>query len=239
MKGVLLAGGTGSRLSPLTKITNKHLLPVYDRPMIYYPIETLRKAGITEILLIAGKGHAGDFLELLGSGQELGVHLSYEVQEHPGGIAHALKMAEAFVDGEAFTVVLGDNVYCDSLSEQIQGFATSGNGAHVFLKEVEHPESYGVARFDEEGRLVEIVEKPSNPPSSYAVTGCYCYEPGVFDLLRHIQPSARGEMEISDVNDHYAKSGRLSHSILQDFWGDCGESIDGLLEVSYMLKQRV
>lgn len=236
IKGVILAGGTGSRLSPLTKVTNKHLLPVYDQPMIYYPIQKLKEMGVESILLVSGKGHAGHFLELLGSGAGLGVRLSYEVQEEAGGIAQALALAEEFVGKDRFIVILGDNVFMDSFQETLENFEKGPHEAHIFLKEVPEAQHYGVPRF-EGNKIVEIIEKPQNPPSPYAITGAYLYTPGVFDVIRALKPSARGELEISDVNDHYVKKDSLTHSILNNFWGDCGESIDGMMDVSKTLQE--
>lgn len=237
MKGVILAGGTGSRLAPLTKVTNKHLLPIYDRPMIYYAIQTLKDMGVDSILLVSGKGHAGHFLELLGSGASFGVHLAYEVQEEAGGIAQALALAEAFVDQEPFVVMLGDNIFLDDLRAETQAFFKhSRSKAQIFLKSVKNPQHYGVPRFQGE-KIVEIIEKPTQAPSPYAVTGCYLYTPDVFKVIRTLKPSGRGELEISDVNDHYVKQGTLSYSILNEFWGDCGESIDGMMEVANTLQK--
>ncbi len=237
MKGVILAGGTGSRLAPLTKITNKHLLPVYDRPMVYYPLESLKKMGITSVLLVSGKGHAGDFLELLCGGSEFGMSISYEVQEEAGGIAQALNLAKNFVDGEPFVVILGDNYFEDDLSSAVKEFEASGAEAHIFLKSVPQPQHYGVPRFEGD-RIVEIVEKPSVPPSPYAVTGCYIYTPSVFDIIEQLKPSARGELEITDVNDHFVKAGAMGHTILQNYWGDCGESIDSMMSVANYIQSR-
>lgn len=237
MKGVILSGGTGSRLAPLTKVTNKHLLPIYDKPMIYYPLLKLKEMGITSVLLISGRGHAGHFLELLGSGNEFGMNISYEVQEDAGGIAHALALAKDFVGNNKFVVMLGDNVFEDNLLEAALAFEKGNSEAHIFLKAMAHPESYGVPRFENE-KIVEIVEKPSLPPSPYAVTGCYLYTPGVFEVIKNVKPSARGEMEISAVNDFYVKNGKMSHTILAGFWGDCGESIDGMMEVARYMQDK-
>lgn len=231
MKGVILAGGTGSRLAPLTKVTNKHLLPIYNKPMIYYPILKLKEMGVTSILLVSGKGHAGHFLELLGAGTEFGVSIAYEVQEEAGGIAQALNLARDFVGQEKFVVMLGDNIFEDSLLDAAKAFETGTDEAHIFLKEVERPQSYGVPRL-ENGKIVEILEKPATPPSPYAVTGCYLYTAGVFDVIQSIKPSARGELEITDVNDYYVKKGNMSHTVLTSFWGDCGESIDQMMSVA-------
>ncbi len=237
MKGIILAGGTGSRLTPLTKVTNKHLLPIYDKPMIYYPLLKLKEMGIGSILLVSGRGHAGHFLELLGSGSEFGVNLSYEVQEEAGGIAQALSLARDFVGTQKFVVMLGDNVYEDNLTEAVRSFEAGPSEVHIFLKAMAHPESYGVPRFDGE-KIVEILEKPKVPPSPYAVTGCYMYSPDVFEVIKGIQPSARGELEISSVNDHYVKKGSLTHTLLEGFWGDCGESIDGMMQVARFIQEK-
>lgn len=199
--------------------------------MIYYPLQKMKEMGVDSVLLVSGRGHAGHFLELLGGGNEFGLKLAYEVQEEAGGIAQALSLAEDFVGDERFVVILGDNIFEDSLTEAARTFESSDKDAHLFLKEVEKPQSYGVPRFEGE-QIVEIVEKPQTPPSNLAVTGAYFYTPAVFDLIRELKPSARGELEITDVNDHYVKNGKLSYSILKGFWGDCGESIDGLMEVA-------
>lgn len=199
--------------------------------MIYYPIEKLKAMGVDSILLVSGRGHAGHFLELLGGGAEMGVKLFYEVQEEAGGIAQALSLAEDFVGDEKFAVMLGDNVFEDDLRAACEEFEASGNEAHIFLKGVAEPQSYGVPRFEGD-KIAEILEKPANPPSPYAVTGCYFYGPGVFEVIRQVKPSARGELEISDVNDHYVKAGKMGHTVLNGFWGDCGESIDGMMAVS-------
>lgn len=204
--------------------------------MIYYPILQLKEMGITEIMIVSGRGHAGHFLELLGSGNELGVNLMYDVQEEAGGIAQALALTKTFVGEDKFVVILGDNIFEDDLSEAVSAFEASDAKAHVFLKEVDKPQSYGVVRFEGD-KVVEILEKPQDPPSPYAVTGCYCYTPEVYNVITQIKPSARGEMEISDVNDHYVKRGEMSHSVLDGYWGDCGESIDGMMAVAQTVQQ--
>jgi glucose-1-phosphate thymidylyltransferase len=229
MKGVILAGGTGSRLRPLTKVTNKHLLPVYNKPMIYYPIRTLKQAGITDILIVSGKGHAGDFLELLGSGSELGVNLSYDVQDNAGGIAEALGLAADYARGEKLCVVLGDNIIFDDIFDSVREFEEMDRGAKIFLKSVPNPRSYGVAEVDD-GRIVKIIEKPTNPPSNLAVIGLYMYDPQVFDVINGLSPSERGELEITDVNNFYIAQGTMTFDVLESFWGDCGESFDSLKE---------
>lgn len=204
--------------------------------MIYYPIKKLVEMGAKSILLVSGKGHAGHFLELLGSGGEFGVNLSYEVQEEAGGIAQALALAEDFVGQEKFAVILGDNIYEDSLTEDFRHFRESDAKAHIFLKEVSEPQHYGVPRFDS-NQIVEIIEKPAQAPSPYAVTGCYFYSNEVFDIIRELKPSQRGELEISSVNDHYVKEKTMSHSVLNGYWGDCGESIDGMMDVGRYIQK--
>ncbi|MBI5176507.1 NTP transferase domain-containing protein [Candidatus Micrarchaeota archaeon] len=226
MRGVILAGGKGTRLYPLTRVTNKHLLPVHDRPMIYYPVETLRKAGITDALIITGPESAGDFLKLLGSGVDFGMNFTYRIQDEAGGIAQALGMAEDFVlgggdggDGNCM-VVLGDNIIEDDVSGEVGKFR---DGAMIFLKEVHDPERFGVAKFGSQGKLIaEILEKPKQPPSRFAVTGLYVYDREVFPIIRGMKPSGRGELEITDVNNAYLRKGKLSHSILRGFWSDAG-----------------
>ncbi len=235
MKGIILAGGTGSRLSPLTKVTNKHLLPIYNKPMIYYPLFTLKQAGIKNILIISGKGHAGSFLELLGSGSEFNLSLSYEVQEEAGGIAQALNLAKDFAGNEKMIVILGDNIIEDDISESAQTFETRDTGATIFLKEVHNPQSYGVADLSD-GKITRIIEKPVEFISNLAVTGLYMYDPRVFDFISELKPSLRNELEITDVNNHYLDCGQLNYSILKGFWGDAGESFDSLIEVSELVK---
>ncbi|MHC4414431.1 MAG: sugar phosphate nucleotidyltransferase [Planctomycetota bacterium] len=222
MRGVVLAGGLGSRLDPLTRVTNKHLLPVYDRPMIYYPIQTLLNAGIDEVLIVTGGEHAGDFLKLLGNGKSLGLRdLHYTYQEGEGGIADALLLAEDFVDCGKVCVVLGDNIIERSICQAAGEFLTQTSGAKILLKEVGHPERFGVPRM-ENGRIVEIIEKPTDPPSRFAVTGIYMYDRDVFDIAKTLKPSGRGELEITDVNNEYIRRGDLTYSILEGWWSDAG-----------------
>ena len=206
--------------------------------MIYYPLNKLKEMGATDVLIVTGRGHEGHFLELLGSGSEFELNLSFEVQEKAGGIAQALSLAEDFVGDEKFAVILGDNVYEDNLYSAAEEFAASDKKAHVFLKQMENPVSYGVPRFDGE-EIVEILEKPADPPSHYAVTGCYLYTPEVFEVIKGLKPSDRGELEISDVNDHYVKEGGMGYTFLEGFWGDCGESFDGMLSVSNYIRKRM
>ena len=236
MKGIILAGGLATRLRPLTKVTNKHLLPVYDKPMIYYPINTLKTAGVDNILIVSGRGHAGHFLELLGSGKELGVKLSYEVQEEPGGIAQALGLAKDFADNEPIMVMLGDNIITEDLSSAVNDFKKQEKGAKIFLKEVDNPESFGIA-FLNGDKIEKIIEKPENPNSNLAIVGIYLYDADVFKIVKTLKPSARGELEITDVNNHYLKEGILSHEILTSWWGDGGESFDSLLQASILVSK--
>lgn len=231
MKGVILAGGTGSRLSPLTNVTNKHLLPIYNKPMIYYPLFTLKRAGIDNILIVSGRGHAGSFLELLGSGSHLGLKLAYEVQEEAGGIAQALSLAEGFANNEKVVVILGDNIIEDDISEAVDRYKVQSRGAQIFLKEVPNPESYGVAEIVE-GELKSIIEKPVAPPSNNAVIGAYMYDSQVFDVIRNLTPSQRNEFEITDVNNFYLDQGTLKYNVLDGFWGDCGESFDSMMDAA-------
>jgi glucose-1-phosphate thymidylyltransferase len=235
MKGIILAGGTGSRLHPLTKITNKHLLPVYNKPMIYYPLFSLKEAGITDVLIVSGRGHCGNFLELLGSGAKFGMHLAYEVQEEAGGIAQALNLAEAFVDGGKAVVILGDNIFEDNISEAVEEYKNQESGARIFLKSVKNPESYGVAEVADD-KILQIVEKPKEPKSDLAVVGCYMYDHHVFEIIQSLSPSQRNELEITDVNNRYLKEGTLKYDVLKGFWGDCGESFDSLLEAAHLIK---
>jgi glucose-1-phosphate thymidylyltransferase len=230
VKGVVLAGGSGSRLYPLTRITNKHLLPIYDRPMVLWAIEAVVRAGITEVMLITGGTHAGEFLRLLGNGHEVGLdRLSYAYQESPGGIAQALGMAERFADDQPVLVMLADNVVERSIAPTVAAFEANPVGARILLSPVEEPEhlrNLGVPELSEDGRITRIVEKPNDPPSSYVVTGIYCYDADVFSVISTLTPSSRGELEITDVNNHYAQQGALAHDVLDGFWGDAGESID-------------
>ena len=222
MKGIVLAGGLGTRLLPLTRITNKHLLPVFDRPMIYYPLQTLINAGITDILLVTGGQHAGDFLRLLGNGREFGLaHLNYTYQEGEGGIAAALALAEHFADGQQLCVMLGDNLIEGSIAPAVARFEGQGPGARIILKEVPDAERFGVAELGD-GRVVSIEEKPRRPKSRYAVTGIYMYDARVFDVIRSLRPSGRGELEITDVNNWYLAQGELACEILDGWWTDAG-----------------
>jgi glucose-1-phosphate thymidylyltransferase len=230
MKGVILAGGTGSRLHPLTRITNKHLLPIYDRPMISYAIEALVKSGVSEIMLVTGGTHAGEFLRLLGNGHEFGIErLFYAYQEKAGGIAEALGLAEKFVGGERCVVLLGDNIFERSIQNCVESFRKQERGARVVLSKEPDPlhlQNLGVVQFNGDRRIERIVEKPQQPPSEFAVTGVYFYDETVWRVLPDLKPSGRGEFEITDVNNWYVEHGLMEYDVLEGFWGDAGESIN-------------
>jgi glucose-1-phosphate thymidylyltransferase len=237
VKGVVLAGGSGTRLHPLTRITNKHLLPIYDKPMIYYPIQTLVNAGITDILLVTGGNNAGDFLRLLGNGREFGLkHLNYTYQEKAGGIAEALGLAEHFVDGNKVVVILGDNIIQGNIRKAVQSFAEQKKGAKVLLKEVPDPENYGVPTL-EGNRILRIDEKPSKPATNLAVIGIYMYDATVFEVIRTLKPSDRGELEITDVNNAYIEAGTMTCDVLEGWWADAGASIDSYLHSNNLVAQ--
>ena len=236
MKGVILAGGTGSRLHPLTRITNKHLLPIYDRPMICHAVEALVNAGVREVMLVTGGTHAGEFFRLLGSGREWGVdRLFYAYQERAGGIAEALGLAHHFVEGDKVVVMLADNVFERTLRPAVEAFAAQRAGARILLSRLEeasHLRHLGVVEFDGSRRVRRIVEKPEDPPSAYAVTGVYFYDAAVFDVIPTLRPSGRGELEITDVNNHYVCQGGMEYDVIDGFWGDAGESIDAYYTVN-------
>jgi glucose-1-phosphate thymidylyltransferase len=241
VKGVVLAGGSGTRLHPLTRITNKHLLPIYNRPMVSYAIEALVKAGVTEIMLVTGGTHAGEFLRLLGNGHEFGIErLSYAYQERAGGIAEALGLAERFVDGDRVVVMLADNVLERSIQRAVEHFEQQEEGARVLLARVEDPEHLrhlGVPEFDGERRLVGIVEKPADPPSEFAVTGIYFYDATVFEVIPTLEPSGRDELEITDVNNWYVARSAMEYEVVEGFWGDAGESIDAYYAVNDFVRR--
>ncbi|MFC1480168.1 sugar phosphate nucleotidyltransferase [Candidatus Omnitrophota bacterium] len=237
MKGIVLAGGLGSRLFPLTKITNKHLLPIYDKPMIYYPIQTLVEAGITDIMIVTGGDHAGNFLRLLGNGHDFGLKgIHYAYQEAEGGIAEALGLAEYFADGEKVVVMLGDNIIEKSIKSEVKKFADQAVGARILIKEVLNPERFGVVEFEGE-KIISITEKPENPKTNFAVTGIYMYDGRVFDFTKKLEPSARGELEITDVNNMYLKKGQLEYSKLDGWWTDAG-TFDSLLKASQLIADK-
>lgn len=236
MKGVILAGGLGTRLYPLTKITNKHLLPIYNKPMIYYPIEALIKAGIRDIMIVTGGNYAGDFLRLLGNGRDFGLkHINYTYQEGEGGIAHALSLAEYFADGEPICVILGDNIIEKNIKKAVRNFEKQKTGAKILLKEVPDPERFGVAEV-ENGKLIRIVEKPKKPKSNLAVIGIYMYDSKVFDIIRTLKPSDRGELEITDVNNAYIREGTMTFEMLEGWWTDAG-TFESLLRANILVSQ--
>ena len=235
MKGVILAGGLGTRLRPMTRVTNKHLLPIYDRPMICYPIQQLVTCGIEDILLVTGGGSAGDFVELLGDGEEFGLkHLNYAYQDGEGGIAQALSLAKDFSAGEPLMVLLGDNLFQNSLKEAI-GQYSEGGGAMIVLKEVGDPERFGVAVLEDD-RVVRVIEKPNPAPSSFAVTGCYFFDFRVFEIIEGLQPSYRGELEITDVNNKYIEWGEMRHQVLGGWWADAG-TVESLARASRLVSE--
>jgi len=236
MRGVVLAGGTGSRLNPLTRVTNKHLLPVYDKPMVYYPIQTLVNAGIREILLVTGGKNAGDFLRLLGNGRDFGLkHINYTYQEGEGGIAEALGLAEHFADGEPVCVVLGDNIIENNVRHAVENFKKQSHGAKILLKEVQDAERFGVAEIRGD-RVVGIEEKPRQPKSNYAVIGIYLYDATVFQKIRRLKPSGRGELEITDVNNFYLEESNLTYEILDGWWTDAG-TFESLLRANNLVAE--
>jgi glucose-1-phosphate thymidylyltransferase len=241
VKGVILAGGTGSRLHPLTRITNKHLLPVFDRPMVSHAIEALVRAGVVELMLVTGGTHAGEFFRLLGNGHEHGIDkLLYAYQEKPGGIAEALGLAERFVDGDRVCVMLADNVLERTFRVSAERFAAQERGARILLArepEPEHLRHLGVPELSGDGRIVGIVEKPDEPASEYAVTGVYFYDEEVWDVLPTLTPSGRGELEITDVNNWYVSAGKMEADVAEGFWGDAGESIDAYYEVNDFVRR--
>ena len=244
MKGIILAGGLGMRLNPLTTITNKHLLPVYNKPMIYYPIETLVEAGLDDIMIVTGGRNAGDFLRLLGNGKAFGLkELHYTYQEGEGGIAEALGLAEHFADEDRVVVMLGDNIVEKTIRPHVEAFGRQPSGAKILLKEVENPEEFGVAEVkgdadQRSGRVVRIEEKPARPKTNYAVIGIYMYDARVFDIVKHLEPSARGELEITDVNNAYIERGEMTFDFLDGWWADAGESCDALLSTSQIVAER-
>jgi glucose-1-phosphate thymidylyltransferase len=236
MKGVILAGGLGTRLYPLTKVTNKHLLPVYDKPMIYYPIQTLINANIDDILIVTGGNNAGDFLKLLGNGKEFGLkHINYTYQEGEGGIAEALQLAEFFASGEQICVVLGDNIIEKNIQKAVENFRSQKEGAKILLKEVPDPQRFGVPELKGD-RIVRIEEKPKNPKSQYAVIGIYLFDQEVFNIIKTLKPSDRGELEITDVNNQYIEKGLMTWDIVEGWWTDAG-TFESLLYANQLVAQ--
>jgi len=237
LRGIILAGGLGKRMDPLTRITNKHLLPVYCKPMIYYPIQTLVEAGIRDILIVTGGNNAGDFLRLLGNGAEFGLkHINYTYQRGEGGIAEALNLAEHFAQGEKTIVILGDNLIEKSIKRYVEDFVKQGEGAKILLKKVPDPERFGVAEI-KGNKIVKIEEKPKKPKSDLAVTGIYMYDPKVFDIIKTLKPSRRGELEITDVNNKYIEWGEMTFDVLSGWWTDCG-TFDSLLRANKLVAQK-
>ena len=241
LKGVILAGGSGTRLHPLTRITNKHLLPIYDRPMVSYAIEALVQAGVTDLMLVSGGTHAGEFLRLLGNGREFGIsRLEYGYQENPGGIAEALGLAEHFVGGDRMVVMLADNVLEHQFGDSVERFCAQEKGARVLLareSDPEHLRHLGVPELDGDKRIVKIIEKPQDPPSDFVVTGVYFYDSDVFEVISKLEPSKRGELEITDVNNWYVEQGEMEYDLLEGFWGDAGESIDAYYAVNDFVRK--
>lgn len=236
MKGVVLAGGTGSRLNPLTRVTNKHLLPIYEKPMVYYPIQTLVNAGIEEILLVTGGKNAGDFLRLLGNGREFGLkHINYTYQEGEGGIAEALGLAEHFAGSDSVCVILGDNIIENNIRQAVENFEQQKDGAKILLKQVTDADRFGVAEISGD-RVIGIEEKPETPKSNYAVIGIYLYDSTVFQKIRRLKPSGRGELEITDVNNFYVEEGKLTYEVLEGWWTDAG-TFDSLLRANNLVAE--
>ena len=234
MKGIILAGGGGTRLSPLTKVTSKQLLPIYNKPMIFYPLQTLMQGGIKEVLIITAPERAGDFLRLLGSGKELGIKCTYEIQDKPEGIAQAFTIGENFIGDDDVALILGDNIFEDNFSEDIKNFKSGG---HVFAKQVEDPERFGVVAFDENNKATKIVEKPKEFLSDFAVTGLYLYDNRVIEISKNLKSSERGELEITDVNNVYLEKGELTVSTVEGVWLDAG-TFDSLLEANLLIAKK-
>jgi len=238
MKGIVLAGGLGKRLYPLTKITNKHLLPIYNKPMIYYPIQTLVDAGIKDILIVTGGNHAGEFLRLLGNGHKFGLkHINYTYQEGEGGIAEALGLAEHFADNDKVVVILGDNIVEKSIKKAIADFDKQAKGAKIMIQKVHDPERFGVVEFDSKKQIKGIIEKPKKPKSDYIVTGIYMYDSEVFRIIKTLKPSKRGELEITDVNNYYLKKSELTYDVLKGWWTDSG-TFESLLRASKLATKK-
>ncbi len=234
MKGVVLAGGLGSRLRPLTRVTNKHLLPVYDKPMIFYPIQTLVDAGVTEIMIVTGGNNAGEFLRLIGNGEEFGLrHMNYTYQKNEGGIAEALALTKHFVGDDKVVVILGDNFVQGSIKKAVEDFHAQPSGGKIFLKEVDNPKEFGVAVV-EDGKVANIIEKPEDPPTNYAVIGIYMYDNDVFNICETLKPSDRGELEITDVNNEYIRRGTMTYEFIDGWWADCG-SFEALLRSNILV----
>jgi glucose-1-phosphate thymidylyltransferase len=238
MRGIILAGGNGTRLKPLTNVVNKHLLPVYNKPMIYYPIQSMVDSGITDILLVCGGQNAGEFLRVLGNGTEFGLkHIAYTYQKEAGGIAHALALAEDWTDGDSICVMLGDNILENPFHEAVEEFNNNPVGARIFVTQNDRPEWYGVVTLDSHDHVKDIVEKPKKPKSNWVAIGLYMYDSGVWKRLKDLKPSKRNELEITDLNNFYLKSGKLKANRIRGYWGDAGESIDTYLNTCVKVKE--
>lgn len=239
MKGVILAGGKATRLRPLTLVTNKHLLPIYNKPLIFYPLEAIARAGVKDVLIVTGPNHAGHFLNLLKSGKEFGLRLSYEIQEEAGGIAQAIGLARDFADNGKILVILGDNIFKYNLQKAVQAFEKQKRGAKIFGKEMENCAQYGVIELDAKGNVRSIEEKPKHPKSSLAQIGIFMYDERAFDFIKKLKPSARGEVEVTDLNNRYVKEGTMTCEILDDWWVDAGTSFDELLRANMIVAEEV
>lgn len=235
MKGIILAGGKATRLRPLTLVTNKHLLPIYDKPMIFYPLESMVKAGIKDVLIITGPEHCGHFVNLLRSGREFGLNISYEIQEEAGGLSQAVGLAARFAEGQKMLVVLGDNIFSHDLSSAVVEFDRQSNGAKSFFKKMPNPQQYGVPEFDASGHLKRVIEKPKHPPSEFAQVGIYMYDAHVFEYIQQLRPSDRGELEITDLNNVYIQRGEMTYEFLHGWWIDAGTSYDELLRANQLV----
>lgn len=239
MKGVILAGGQATRLRPVSLVTNKHLLPVYDRPMIFFPLSAMKRAGIKDVLIITSPEYAGHFMRLLGSGRSWGMNLFYEIQEEAGGLSQAVGLAEGFADKDKILIILGDNIFDYNLKKSVRDFEKKRKGARVFAKEMENPSSYGVIEIDKAGKVVSIVEKPKRPKSNLVQTGIYMYDRRVFKFIKQLKPSKRGELEITDLNNVYVKEGTMSCEVLKGLWIDAGTSFDELLRANNLVSELV
>lgn len=235
MKGIILAGGSGTRLSPLTRVTSKQLLPIYDQPMIYYPLQTLLAGGITEVLIITAPDHAGDFLNFMGSGRQFNAKFTYEIQDEPAGLAQGLSLAETFVGDDSCVMVLGDNIYDHDFTSEFKNFTS---GAKIFVKEVPDPQRFGVVEMDDNNHVLSIEEKPENPKSNWAQTGMYMYDEHVFDLIRTLKPSVRGELEITDLNNVYLERGALSAGVIEGEWIDAG-TFESLFHATQLRRKKI
>lgn len=235
MKGIILAGGKATRLRPLTQVTNKHLLPIYDKPMIFYPLESMVRAGVKDVLIITGPEHCGHFVNLLRSGREFGLRISYEIQEEAGGLSQAVGLAARFAEDQKMLVILGDNIFSHDLSTAVTEFKNQERGAKAFFKKMPNPQQYGVPEFDAKGQLLRVIEKPKQPPSEFAQVGIYMYDNHVFDHIRELQPSERGELEITDLNNVYIRRGEMTYEFLDGWWIDAGTSHDELLRANQLV----